>query len=733
MKREDLLDLNFDWRDEKTFKKALKESNLSEKEKLGLRDERMRRLELEAIKKDSGDYDEYENSEEVTETDEDPAEEVSEEHSEPEAETKHKKSGKNKTKDGGLIVALKNEYPMRKGFIALLMCAFIVILPFITYYHAQPMTTFTTTYFSASSPKGTKVPYQTDWFLFQKEFCVIIAAVLILLLFIVEECFIEKQYKDIPLRKKNLRTPLILTGIYALLLIISGIASEHKEVVMMGMLKHYEGLLGVLGYLIIFLAGMNYFCDTKSMKRFGNAMMILAGLAGIFAVMEFLGKPIVETEIFAHLIAPKEKLQVARSLHSSSNNVHITFFNSNYFGSFCGLMFPVTAGVALGCKNIFKKLAGLLAAAGLAFGAIVSNSSGGLYSLAGGGALLVLFYIVYWCRGLINRKVSLIGIICVGALGVGGLTFMLKTNETFAAQFEKVVSNGVTSKETLEQKHQRLSASRFVLKDIRQNGSELEMEDYNGNVIIAAVQENDDGSLSPRFFDTDHEPLEYYGDENTYYFNDERYQNASFEFRAQNKLDIDLGYKKKLTFQYDRDDEKFKPFVHGLYTMDEINTYKGPEFFKDKLSFGTGRGFIWGTTLTMIDECIIIGKGNGNFVCNFPQYDYVSLLEVYSTPAMVVNKPHCWYLGIIVESGMISLLAVLGLLVIFVWRGFKTCILRPVNDRFMHMRLGIFISVIAYMVVGVVNDSYVCVSPVFWFIFGVGMYAVSGNEVIETE
>ena len=40
---------------------------------------------------------------------------------------------------------------------------------------------------------------------------------------------------------------------------------------------------------------------------------------------------------------------------------------------------------------------------------------------------------------------------------------------------------------------------------------------------------------------------------------------------------------------------------------------------------------------------------------------------------------------------------------------------------------------IAFMVVGIVNDSYVCVSPVFWFIFGVGWYSVSGNNVIETD
>ena len=59
MNREDLLNFNFDWRDEAAFKQALKESGLAEKDKLRLRDERMRRLELEELKAEGSDYDDF--------------------------------------------------------------------------------------------------------------------------------------------------------------------------------------------------------------------------------------------------------------------------------------------------------------------------------------------------------------------------------------------------------------------------------------------------------------------------------------------------------------------------------------------------------------------------------------------------------------------------------------------------------------------------------------------------
>ena len=47
--------------------------------------------------------------------------------------------------------------------------------------------------------------------------------------------------------------------------------------------------------------------------------------------------------------------------------------------------------------------------------------------------------------------------------------------------------------------------------------------------------------------------------------------------------------------------------------------------------------------------------------------------------------------------------------------------------------LTIYGLLIAFMLVSIVNDSYVCVSPIFWFIFGISWYVLSGNEIINTD
>ena len=723
MKREDLLDFNFDWHDEAVFKNALKESGLSEKEKLRLRDERMRRLELEELKEASGGYDDYDYDD-----DDEVIEDVTDEYTEKGSEEapvkeKKKKADKKHEKENSVIVAIKGNYPIRKNFVAMMMCMFTAILPYVTYLHQQPLTRLTQKYFSSNTGAI------NDWFLFQKEFFVVVGAFVLIGIFIVEEFFVEKQWKDIPLRNKNMRLPIILVGIYALLLIISGICSKNHELVLMGVVKHYEGLLGVLGYLIIFLAAINYFCDTKSLEFFSWAMILTTFACTVFGLMEYMGYPLQEDDFFAHFIAPPEKYEFATTLKSQSENVHITFFNSNYLGGFCGLMFPLTLALGLGSKNILRKALGLLSAAGIAVCAMLSNSSGGLYSVAASAAILFIIYVIYWFRGKIERLPSLIGFVCAAVVLAGGFAYMMKTNDDFRSRVDTVVNNGSASKITVEEYRKKMAKKHYVLKEIRQEGHDLALEDFSGSIIT--VSRNGDDGLE--FLDTEGNVLKTSTDKNDFScFKDKRYKNCRFSWNASvEKLYIDLGYSKNLTFKYE--DDKFKPFVHGLYTQDTINSYKGPEYFKKDLSAFSGRFYIWGATISILDDCLLIGKGSGSFVTVFPQYDYASLLEVYETPGMVVNKAHNWYLGVAVDSGVVSLLVLLTLLGVFLVKGAKTVILHPIDDRFKHLRLGTYVSVIAFMLVGIVNDSYVCVSPVFWFIFGVGWYAVSCNKVIETD
>lgn len=613
-----------------------------------------------------------------------------------------------------------NLFPKRKIIISLLMCVFMFFLPFISYLHKEKITEFISKFYSS------KDGYIKDWFLYQKELCVILFAISLIIFFILEFLIVNKPYKNIPLKEKNLRLPLILCGIYAFFLILSGIFSAHKGVVLMGMAKHYEGMLGVLAYLIIFIAAINYFNHTRALSFLSLTVIFLSGFAGILAVFEYFGYSIVGTSFMAHLMAPASYYATAKSLHSTSTNVHITFFNSNYFGSFCGLLFPITLCVSIGFKNKIFKVIGLISTVLIAFGAVVSNSSGGLYSVIICFVIIAVIYGIYFFRNLINKKIALISVgVCVLVL-IFGTVLLVNISDTFAARLRSVVSNGASQTDI-----DAFNDSHFVLKDLDSVGTHLYLYDKSGNKIDIECVTDAAGGKSVKYYDTNGIELTKKPVEDCITFDDERYKNCKFQFKNGEKLYCDLGYKAKLVFKFE--DNTFKPFVNGSYTMDKITKYSGPSIFKDNLNFATGRGFIWGSTISTLKDCIFIGRGNGNFMEYFPQYDYVSLLEVYETPAMKVNKAHSWYLGIASDSGIISLIVVLVLLFGLLLHGFKTCVIKPKNDEYLHLRLGLFISVIAFMLVSIVNDSYVCVSPLFWFIFGIAYYVLSDNEIINTD
>ncbi len=607
-------------------------------------------------------------------------------------------------------------------WVALFMCIFIYLLPFITYLHIDHLDSFEKKYFSSES--GSIV----DWFLYSKEIAVIIFSILLLFIFVEQRYFGYDRKVDYPLKHKVFRIPLILCGVYAGLLVLSGLFSKHKSVVMLGVVKQYEGLLGVLGYLVIFLAAINYFHHKKAIRYFTNLIILLSGTAAFYAIMEYKGHPLQEMKFMKYFITSKADRFYATKLHSVSENVHITFFNANYFGGFCGLMFPITFALSLGSRNMVKKVTGLICSAGIVIGAILSHSSGGLYSIIISTVVLLMVYLFYWYKKMVDRKQAVVLTVAILLCSVIGLKYMMSENDDFETRLNKVVRNEAMEYDS-ESLEQSLGDSHFVLKNIRTVSQSIYFTDENDNVIEVLAYKNENGEYYVLFLDGNGNQLKTEYRDYIYYFHDERYKNCNFKFSVTDKLYCDFGYASKLIFQFE--DNRFKPYVHNMYTMEKITTYTGPEFFQNRLKLASGRGLIWGSTISILPKCIFLGFGNGNFVANYPQYDYVSLLEVYQTPAMVINKPHSWYLGIATDSGIVSLMAVLGLLFTFLVKGVKKCIIHPVKDEYLHMRVGVFISVMAYMVVGLVNDSFVCVSPVFWFIFGVGWYVISGEEILE--
>lgn len=151
----------------------------------------------------------------------------------------------------------------------------------------------------------------------------------------------------------------------------------------------------------------------------------------------------------------------------------------------------------------------------------------------------------------------------------------------------------------------------------------------------------------------------------------------------------------------------------------EIAVYKGLE---NRERLMNGRGYIWSRTIPLLKETIILGSGQDSFAVVFPNDDYLGLAK-WGYKNMIVTKPHCMYLQIAVQSGLLSFL----MLFLF-WTGYfkKTIQYRNHNIQ-STLSMAIAVGVFGYLLTGLTNDSNVGVAPLFWVFIGMGL-RISSNE-----
>lgn len=133
----------------------------------------------------------------------------------------------------------------------------------------------------------------------------------------------------------------------------------------------------------------------------------------------------------------------------------------------------------------------------------------------------------------------------------------------------------------------------------------------------------------------------------------------------------------------------------------------------------SGRGYIWSKSLPILMNSLILGSGPDTYPFMFPQYDYVSLIQ-NGWEGILITKPHNMYLQIGIQTGGLSLIA---LLVFYLWYFFASCKLywrRTLTTFAERAGAAIFIASACFMIAGLANDSTIGVSVLYWTLIGVG-------------
>jgi len=150
--------------------------------------------------------------------------------------------------------------------------------------------------------------------------------------------------------------------------------------------------------------------------------------------------------------------------------------------------------------------------------------------------------------------------------------------------------------------------------------------------------------------------------------------------------------------------------------------------FKGFERAGSSRGYIWSRTIPLLKDTLIIGHGPDTFPIYFPQHEMEAKFRYLYNTSMIVDKPHNLYLQMGVNTGVISLIAFITLVFVYLYSGLKRYIIANYEGYQDVYGLAAWLAVIGYLITGFFNDSLVSVAPVFWGILGLGIGLLYRNQ-----
>ena len=579
----------------------------------------------------------------------------------------------------------------------LLLC----VHPFIVYYklYESRLSSF------AWAPEN---PLAIDFYLYYKQiFFLIISG--IALLFTVFFLFQYKKRNELNnLRKQqNMLVPL---AVYAGLIILSSLFSKYKFIAFTGNDGQFESLFASLGYLIIFLfLGLVLFCE-HDFKMFTKIMWSSLVLTSLLGILQFTGNNPISWKWVQKLITPKGYLETGNTVTSvfETNRVFLFAYNPNYAGVLLALLSGFCFGMLITETVLWKRILEAILLLCLMASLIGTSSKAGLFTfvaIAIASLIFVRMKIKHPGRIVIGAgMIAVLGIILLFTIG-SRLPITIQIKELVSS--EKIISNPleemVTDKEQVNFKYNGVSFSVAF--------------NYQNGIFDFSVLEGSEAI-----------PLRLSENHEFYYLEQENLEDVTIRPGIVDNtfplFVITLNGREWMFIKSGQEYFYLNQYLR-LETLQNIERFG----FKSNESFATFRGLIWSMTLPILKDTLLLGTGADTFACYFPQNNYKDLYY-YIGDAVASSRPHSMYLKIAVESGVLSLIA---LLTFFVWYMLQSVKLyRKCNFATLSSRVGFscFIAVTIYLVCGLTNDSMITVAPIFWCILGAGMAANRINAKI---
>jgi len=499
-------------------------------------------------------------------------------------------------------------------------------------------------------------------------------------------------------------------GIYSIGVILSTILSKYTQVAVWGFVDRYEGMLVLLAYMIILSITILLVDCEYHIKLILGALFASAIVIAVIGIFQYIGLDIFKTGFGKSMMLPAEFMKNADSLkfQFGKNVIYSTLYHYNYVGSYMAMLFPLTLTLFLLVKNktgkIFMGIMSIL----MLINWIACNSRAGIM-----GGLFALVVLLIMMHKYIKLNTKHVIIVCfVFIIIFVGLNILSKGSlnrriETLFSEVKLLVSPNST-----KQSYENL----IPLKDVKVEGDTAHI------VINDEVLNVENLGNTLLFTDKNNKTIktELNSEKDKFTLKDERYKDYDIGIGSIGDKHIIHITKGNIKLFFNVEDNLISIVDYKGKDIDIDNIKKWG--FEGKELFASSRGYIWSRSLPLVKDTILLGHGPDTFAAYFPQQDIKGKMYAYNGDMwQIVDKPHDLYLQIAINTGVLSLLAVLALFTMYIKKSCMIYYNRELKDFNSIAGLGIFVAVVGYLGAGLFNDSVVSVAPVFWILLGMGI------------
>ncbi len=580
--------------------------------------------------------------------------------------------------------SLDKGYHWTQNIPVIIFTAVIIMITFMKTYHS-PMEGYywhsDTTIFN-------------DFFSYYKSIFIILMGTLAILM-----ALYRLMTQTLIIKKTKLYIPMT---VYVIFVILSWFFSEYPYFALRGFNDRFEGSLVLISYIIMLFFTINTINTERTVKWTIYAAGISSSVLGILGITQFLRHDFFQTEIGKKLITPSTYTNLDKlKFHFTKGEIYQTVYNINYVSFYLTLLIPVFGLLFITEKNIKKKLIFGAVSALLIFNLIGSKSSGGILGI--GIAFIVALIIL-------NKKLlkwwKSIALVLAAVILVFAMTF-----NVLMPEITRSIRSAFTEDADIIHKQ--------FIDYFDTDYDKLTISCNNEPLTINVNLDNPNRNLS--FEDKEGNELTLTKEDDAYRINeDSRFSMYSFKFvREEDDRNFIVVYIEDSKWPFEITGDGIL-FYNALDKHVELHPVPGIGF-ENQLDFGSGRGLIWSRSLPLIKDHIFIGSGADTYVFEFPQNDYAAKYNADWPIYNIVDKPHNMYIGIAVNTGLISLISLLVLFGAYIISSIKIYRKNEYEDFISIVGAGIFIGICGFLVAGLVNDSSVSVMPLFYGLLGVGI------------